>query len=98
MDTATLALIGLVIIVAGLLSGVVERTRFPQVALFLLLGLIIGVYGFGLVDFPIDSRILESIATLGLVLVLFTDAVGIDIAEVKRHRSLVRLVLGPERS
>jgi len=95
MDTATLALIGLVIIVAGLLSGVVERTRFPQVALFLLLGLMIGVYGFGLVDFPIDSRILESIATLGLVLVLFTDAVGIDIAEVKRHRSLVRLVLGP---
>ena len=95
MDTATLALIGLVIIVAGLLSGVVERTRFPQVALFLLLGLIIGVYGFGLVDFRIDSRILESIATLGLVLVLFTDAVGIDIAEVKRHRSLVRLVLGP---
>jgi NhaP-type Na+/H+ or K+/H+ antiporter len=95
VDTATLALIGLVIIVAGLLSGVVERTRFPQVALFLLLGLIIGVYGFGLVDFRIDSRILESIATLGLVLVLFTDAVGIDIAEVKRHRSLVRLVLGP---
>src|SRR5882672_2006222 len=95
MDIATLALIGVVIIVAALLSGVVERTRFPQVALFLLLGLVIGVFGFGLVDFRLDSQILETIATLGLVLVLFTDAVSVDIREVKRHRTLVRLVLGP---
>jgi NhaP-type Na+/H+ or K+/H+ antiporter len=95
MDIATLALVGVVIVVAALLSGVVERTRFPQVALFLLLGLVIGVSGFGLVDFRLDSQILETIATLGLVLVLFTDAVGVDLAEVRRHRTLVRLVLGP---
>src|SRR5438105_4937735 len=37
MNVTTLALIGVVILVAALLSGVVERTRFPQVALFLLL-------------------------------------------------------------
>jgi NhaP-type Na+/H+ or K+/H+ antiporter len=95
MDIATLALIGVVIIVAALLSGVIERTRFPQVALFLLLGLVIGVFGFGLVDFRLDSQILETIATLGLVLVLFTDAVSVDMREVRRHRALVRLVLGP---
>jgi sodium/hydrogen antiporter len=95
VDTATLALVGVVIVVAALLSGVVERTRFPQVALFLLLGLVIGVFGFGLVDFRLDSKILETIATLGLVLVLFTDAVSVDIREVRRHRTLVRLVLGP---
>lgn len=95
MDIATLALVGVVIVVAALLSGVVERTRFPQVALFLLLGLVIGVFGFGLVDFRLDSQILETIATLGLVLVLFTDAVSVDIKEVRRHRKLVGLVLGP---
>jgi len=95
MDIATLALIGVVILVAALLSGIVERTRFPQVALFLLLGLALGPYGFGLVHFGLNSPILETLATLGLVLVLFTDAVGVDIAEVRRHRSLVRVVLGP---
>jgi len=95
MDIATLALVGVVIVVAALLSGVVERMRFPQVALFLLLGLVIGVFGFGLVDFRLDSQILETIATMGLVLVLFTDAVSVDIREVRRHRTLVRLVLGP---
>ena len=95
MDTATLALVGVVIVVAALLSGLVERTRFPQVALFLLLGLAIGPFGFGLVDFRLDSPILETIAILGLVLVLFSDAVAVDVGEVRRHRTLVRLVLGP---
>lgn len=95
MDIATLALIGVVILVAALLSGVVERTRFPQVALFLLLGLALGPLGFGLVHFGLHSPILETLATLGLVLVLFTDAVGVNIAEARRHRSLVRVVLGP---
>ena len=95
MNVATLALVGVVIVVAALLSGIAERTRFPQVALFLLLGLVIGVSGLGLVDFRLDSQILETIATLGLLLVLFTDAVSVDLREVRRHGKLVRLVLGP---
>ena len=33
-----LALIGIVILVSSLLSGAVERTGLPQVAIFLLLG------------------------------------------------------------
>lgn len=92
---ATLALVGLVIVVAALLSGLVERTRFPQVALFILLGLAVGPLGLGFVDFRLDSAVLAVIATLGLVLVLFTDAVSINVAEVRRHRALALLVLGP---
>ena len=95
MDIATLALIGVVILVAALLSGVVERTRFPQVALFLLLGLALGPLGMGLVHFGLTSPVLETLATLGLVLVLFTDAVGVNITEARRHRTLIRVVLGP---
>lgn len=92
---ATLALVGVVIVVAALLSGLVERTRFPQVALFVLLGLALGPFGLGLVDFRLDSTVLAALATLGLVLVLFTDAVSINVAEVRRHRALALLVLGP---
>jgi len=95
MSVTTLALIGVVILVAALLSGLVERTRFPQVALFLLLGLVIGPLGLGLVHFDLHSQILQTIATLGLVLVLFTDAVSVNFAEVRRNRKLIRLVLGP---
>ena len=80
---AALALIGIVILVSSLLSGVVERTGLPQVAIFLLLGAVLGPAGLGLVDLTLDSPTLQVIATLGLVLVLFSDAIGVDIGEVR---------------
>ena len=64
-------------------------------AVFLALGAILGPAALGLLDISLDSAILRVVATLSLVLVLFTDAVGLDIAEVKRHRGLALLVLGP---
>ncbi len=92
---AALALIGLVILVSSLLSGVVERTGIPQVAIFLLLGAVLGPAGLKLVDLSLDSRALEVIATLGLVLVLFSDAIGLDVGEVREQRRLAALILGP---
>lgn len=85
----------MVVIVAALLSGVVDRWRIPQVAVFLLLGVVLGPYGLGLVDFPLHSPILETLATLGLVLVLFSDAVSLDVGAARLHRPLVFIVLGP---
>jgi NhaP-type Na+/H+ or K+/H+ antiporter len=92
---ATLALVGVVIIVAALLSGLVERVRLPQVALFLALGAALGPAGLRLVDFTLTSPVLQSIATLALVLVLFTDAVSVDLRAVRTHARLAFLVLGP---
>jgi NhaP-type Na+/H+ or K+/H+ antiporter len=57
--------------------------------------LVIGPWGFGLMTFDLHSEILRAIATLGLVLVLFTDAVGVNITEARRYRTLIRVVLGP---
>jgi NhaP-type Na+/H+ or K+/H+ antiporter len=92
---ATLALVGVVVMVAALLSGVVDRWRFPQVAVFLLLGLVLGSNGLGLVAFGLKSSILQTIATIALVLVLFTDAVSVDVGALRQHRRLAFLVLGP---
>lgn len=92
---ATLALIAVVIAVAALFSGVMERARAPEVALFLLLGLVIGPHGLGLVDYPLNSPVLATIATVGLVFVLFTDAVSVDIAAARAQRRLALFVLGP---
>jgi NhaP-type Na+/H+ or K+/H+ antiporter len=93
--TATVALIGLVILVSSLLSGVVERTGIPQVAIFLLLGAVLGPFGLGVFDLGLDSPALRAIATLGLVLVLFSDAISIDLSAVRRNARLAILVLGP---
>jgi sodium/hydrogen antiporter len=93
--TALLALIGIVIILSSLMSGAVERSGLPQVSIFLLLGAALGPAGLGLVDLSLDSPSLQVIATLGLVLVLFTDAIGVDIGEIRQQRRLAALILGP---
>jgi NhaP-type Na+/H+ or K+/H+ antiporter len=91
----TLALLGVVIIVAALLSGLIDRSDLPQVGVFLALGAILGPAGLDLLDVSLDSPILRVVATLSLVLVLFTDAVSLSMAEVSRHRGLAIRVLGP---
>src|SRR3954447_21698923 len=91
----TLALIGMVIVFASLLSGFVERTGMPQVVVFLGMGAVIGPYGLGLVDVTVQSPILRVVATLSLALVLFMDAVSLNVSEVRKNRLLGFLVLGP---
>ena len=91
----TIALIGIVIVVASLLSGVVERVGIPLVGAFLVLGAALGPPGFGLIDVRLDSPQLRVLATLGLALVLFTDAVTINVRELRDRRSLVAVILGP---
>ncbi|TAJ99286.1 MAG: hypothetical protein EPO39_16840 [Candidatus Manganitrophaceae bacterium] len=92
---AMMALIGAVIIIAALLSGLIERSGLPQVAAFLALGAILGPAGLDLFDVRLDSFLLQIVATLSLILVLFTDAVSLNLKEVRRHLSLAMLVLGP---
>jgi sodium/hydrogen antiporter len=92
---ATLALIGIVILVSSLLSGAVERTGLPQVAIFLLVGAVLGPAGLGLVDLSLESPTLQVIATIGLLLVLFSDAIVIDFGELRQQRRLALLILGP---
>ena len=92
---ALLALVGIVIIVSSLLSGAVERTGLPLVVIFLLVGAALGPSGLGLVELTLHSPSLQVIATLGLVLVLFSDAIGVDIGEVRQQRRLAAVVLGP---
>ena len=92
---ATLALVGAVIVIAALLSGLIERSGVPQVAVLLGLGAILGPYGLGLVDARLSSPILRAVATISLALVLFTDALSVNLKEIRRHRSLTAVVLGP---
>ena len=91
----TLALVGGVILITALLSGVIERTRLPQVAVFLGLGAVLGSAGLGLLQVSLESPTLRVVATLSLVLVLFTDALSLDLTDARRHAGLAAVVLGP---
>lgn len=90
-----LAVIGVVIMIAALISGLIERTNLPQVAVFLALGAMLGAPGLGLLNVTLESPVLRVVATLSLTLVLFTDALNLNIAEVRKYSFLTLLILGP---
>ncbi|HVF54540.1 MAG TPA: cation:proton antiporter [Pyrinomonadaceae bacterium] len=93
--TATLAIIGAVIIVSALLSGLIERSGLPQVAIFLALGAVLSPVGLGVLNVSTDSPALRVVSILSLTLVLFTDAVSLNISEVRRRTRLALRLLGP---
>jgi NhaP-type Na+/H+ or K+/H+ antiporter len=92
---ASLAIVGVVIVISALLSGLIERSGLPQAAVFLLLGALIGPSGLGLFRADIDSAVLRVVSTLSLTLVLFTDALSLDLSAMRRNRLLAFLVVGP---
>jgi NhaP-type Na+/H+ or K+/H+ antiporter len=90
-----LTIVGAVIIVSALLSGLIDRSGLPQVGVFLALGAVLGPYGLGLLSIPLSSTTLKVVAVLSLALVLFTDAVSLNIKDVRRRASLALRLLGP---
>jgi len=91
----SVALIGVVIVVASLLSGVIERSGFPLTPVFLLLGAAIGPWGFGITDVGFHSPALHVLAMLGLALLLFSDAVTLDTKQLRERARMVWRLLGP---
>jgi sodium/hydrogen antiporter len=91
----TVALIGIVIVVASLFSGAIERTGLPLVPIFLVLGVALGPWGFGITDVGFHSPALHALAMLGLALLLFSDAVTIDTKELRTRRFMLWRLLGP---
>ncbi len=92
---STLALVGVVIVIAALLSGLIERSGIPQVAIFIALGAALGPAGLGLLHVTLASPVLIVVTTLSLALILFTDALGLNLREAREHRGLAFRMLGP---
>ena len=79
--------IGLCILVAGLLSVVFARLRIPSIAGFIGAGILLGPQVSGLIT---DQSNIETIANLGLVLLLFLIGLEIDLRRLLRSgRALV---------
>jgi NhaP-type Na+/H+ or K+/H+ antiporter len=93
--TSGFALVAAVLIVAPLASGLVDRSPLSFAFLFLGLGLLIGEGGIDLLSFGTDSPLLEILATITLSLVLFLDAVKLQVDELRRRWLIPVLILGP---
>ena len=90
-----LSLVGAVIVVSALLSGLIERSGVPQMGVLLALGAILGPFGLGFIDTRLDSPMLRVVSMLSLALVLFTDALSLSLKEIRKHARLALLVVEP---
>lgn len=96
MDLVTgFALMAVILTLSSLMAGIVERAPLSFPMLFIGLGFLMGPEGSDLVDVGLRDPALEVVATATLALVLFLDAVNLELAR-ERHEWLVpALALGP---
>jgi NhaP-type Na+/H+ or K+/H+ antiporter len=96
LDLATaLGLVAGVLVVSALAAGLVERAPLSFPILFLGLGFVVGDRGLELISVGLHSRVLEVVAIVTLALVLFLDAVNLELTELRRDWLAPVLVLGP---
>jgi sodium/hydrogen antiporter len=90
-----MGLIASVLTVAALVSGLVERAPLSFPMIFLGLGFLLGGGGLGVIELDSHNPALEAVAIVSLALVLFLDAVKVQIDELRREWYVPMLTLGP---
>ena len=91
----TFALIAVVLTIAGLASGIVERAPISFPIIFLSLGFLLGEHGLGILTLGPENPLLESVATLTLALVLCLEGVRIGNESMEGAGAVPVLSLGP---
>src|SRR4051812_25898756 len=89
------ALMAAVLLVSALASGVIERAPISFPIIFLGLGFALGPSGFGVITMDAHHPALEVIGVVSLSLVLFLDAVKMQLDELRRNWVVPVLTLGP---
>jgi NhaP-type Na+/H+ or K+/H+ antiporter len=74
----TVAVLGVLLAVGALVSGVVRRSFMSMTALFVLAGFALGEGGAEVLDFPIGSGFVEALAVVALILILFRDGLEVE--------------------
>ena len=89
-----IAILAAFVLVYSAVAGPVERSWISGPIVYTAIGLVLGPYGFGLIELKLGSAGLRSLAEFTLAMVLFTDAANADFSVVRRNVGLpVRLLL-----
>ncbi len=92
---ATATVLGLLLIVGALASGLAQRSFLSLTALFVLAGFALGPGGFSKIDFRAHSGFVEDLAFAALIVILFRDGLEVEDEMLKRewHLPARKLVL-----
>ena len=92
---AMFSVIAIILLVPALASGIVARTPLSFPILFMGLGFLLGGNFLGFIGVDAHSPTLEVVATFTLSLVLFLDAINLQIDQLGRRWLIPALILGP---
>lgn len=92
---AGIGLIAIILTVSALASGLVERAPLSFPMIFLGLGVLLGPQALNIIHIDVHNPILEVVGVVSLTLVLFLDAVKVQLDELKSEWHVPFLSLGP---
>lgn len=81
--------------VSALLAGVIDRAPVSFPMIFLTLGLLLGGGTTGVADIDLDTDALRTVAFATLALILFLEAMSLDLRHLKSYWVVPALTLGP---
>ena len=76
--------IAVVLVVYAAVSGPLDRRGVTSAMAFVIAGLVAGAAGFGWLDVPVESTVVERVTELALAFLLFTDSARIDLGRLRR--------------
>jgi len=82
---AIATVLGLLLILGALASGLAQRSFLSLTALFVLAGFALGPGGFGKIDFRPHSGFVEDLAFAALIVILFRDGLEVEGEMLKRE-------------
>jgi sodium/hydrogen antiporter len=94
MNEWALPIIALLLVGYGALSGRLQTTVVTQAMVFVAFGLLVGNRILHLVDVDVANQFVRHLAEATLTLVLFTDAVRINLGTLRRESALPARLLG----
>ena len=83
-----LVFLALLTFLYGLISKLAERTPITAPMVFVAIGIAVSPLGFDLVNFTIDDEVIQIVAEITLVSILFIEASTIDLRALVRERGL----------
>lgn len=94
-DTAA-AVLGLLLIVGALLSGLARRSMLSLAVVFVLAGFALGNGGLEVIDLQASSGLVEDLAAVALIVILFRDGLEVDAEMLQSswHLPARKLVIG----
>ena len=94
MELLDLAVLAGVVLFYSLISERLKTTMATGPMIFVAVGLLLGESGFGILESGMSEGVVRVLAEATLVLLLFTDAIRIDLRRLRGHAELPARLLG----